>query len=40
METGLHPMNYLAGVSETTSEILTTMAQRWKHYDEDGRLLF
>ena len=31
METGLHPMNYLAGVSETTSEILTTMAQRWKH---------
>ena len=31
-------MNYLAGVSETTSEILTTMAQRWKHYDEDGRV--
>ncbi|MGB1766454.1 MAG: hypothetical protein ACPHJE_03640 [Poseidonia sp.] len=33
----VHPMNYIAGISEVSPEILTAMVRRWKDYDEDGR---
>ena len=34
----VHPMNYIAGISEVSPEILTAMVRRWKDYDEDGRV--
>jgi hypothetical protein len=34
----IHPMNYIAGVSETSPESLMTMVHQWKSYDEGGRV--